>query len=151
MHARLAIPGALALLLAGCAQTPPPAPPPPPLPAHLGPPPAATCKVAPYQISEGGTGTVQMTVSNDGGYCAATLTAANGKPYDAPLETVLPRLGHARVVKYNGKTSIEYESNPGATGTDDFTVRLIERGKPGFTTVNVHVLLAPPGAAAPRA
>jgi hypothetical protein len=108
--ARMAACGAtLAVLLQGCAQppAPPPPPPPPPLPHHAGPPPAKTCTVAPFSVKDGGTADVQMTVSNEGGYCAATLTAASGQPFDAPLVPVPPLHGVPRVVKYNGKTSVE--------------------------------------------
>jgi hypothetical protein len=143
--------GAVALQ-AGCApKAPPPAPPPPPLPPHLGPPPAATCVVAPFTVADGGTANVSMTLTNDGGYCAATLTAGSGRPYDAPLETLPPQHGAAHVVKYNGRTSVEYVPEPGFAGHDSFTVRLIVRGMPGYTTLQVAVTVAPPAAAAPKA
>ncbi len=135
------------LALASCAHPPPPPPPPPPLPPHLGPPAAAECSVAPFKVIDGGTMDVQMTMSSEGGYCAATLTAANGKPFDAPLEPVPPRFGHARVIRYNGKTSVEYTPRGGFTGTDSFTVRLIERGQAGYTTLNVRVTVQAPGTA----
>ncbi len=128
----------VALAVAGCAK--PPAPPPPeapPLLPHLGPPPAASCTVAPFHVADGGTAAVSMTVSNDGGYCAATLTAANGKPFDAPLLHRLPQHGSARVIKYNGHTSVEYAPTAGYTGSDSFEVRLIIKGTPGYTTLNV--------------
>jgi hypothetical protein len=142
--ARMAACGAtLAVLLQGCAQppAPQPPPPPPPLPHHAGPPPAKTCTVAPFSVKDGGTADVQMTVSNEGGYCAATLTAASGQPFDAPLVPVPPLHGVPRVVKYNGKTSVEYSAQPGYVGHDNFTVKLIIRGQPGFTTLNVSVVV----------
>ena len=142
---------ASAATLASCAQPPPPPPPPPPLPPHLGPPPATACSVAPFKLSYGGTTDLQMIVSNDGGYCAATLTAANGRAFDAPLEPVPPRFGHARVIKYNGKTNVEYTPRPGFVGSDSFTVRLIERGQPGYTTLSVHVTVQSVGGATPKA
>ncbi|MFX8976553.1 hypothetical protein ABTN19_19390, partial [Acinetobacter baumannii] len=76
---------------------------------------------------------------NDGGYCAAAFTAQNGQPYDAPLLMLRPRHGSVAVVRYNGKTSVEYIPSPAYAGPDRFTVRLILRGKPGYTTVNGNV------------
>jgi hypothetical protein len=130
----------LGALLAGCAKPPPPVvEAPPPLPPHLGPPPAATCVVAPFKVADGGTAAVNMKISNDGGYCAATLTAASGQPFDAPLVPAKPAHGDEEVVKYNGKTSVEYVAKPGYVGPDAFVVHLIVKGQPGFTTLNVAV------------
>ena len=95
--------------------------------------------MAPFQVADGGSATVTMAVSSEGGYCAATLLAGNGRPFDAPLETVLPAHGKARVVKYNGRTSVEYTPVAGYAGADSFTVRLILRDRPGYTTLNVSV------------
>jgi hypothetical protein len=134
----------LGSLLAGCAK--PPAPiveVPPALPPHLGPPPAATCLVTPFHVADGGSADVSMTISNDGGYCAATLTASSGKPFDAPLVPQKPAHGDDSVVEYNGKTSVEYSANQGYVGHDGFTVRLILKGQPGYTTLNVSVDVQP--------
>jgi hypothetical protein len=130
----------MGVLLQGCAQpvAPPPAPP-PPLPLHAGPPPAKLCSVMPFTSKEGATTDVQMVVSNEGGYCSASVTTDGGLPYDAPLVTVTPFHGIPRVVKYNGKTSVEYTPQPGFVGHDSYIVKLIVRGKPGFTTLNVSV------------
>jgi hypothetical protein len=134
----------LGALLAGCAKPPAPvAEPPPPLPPHLGPPPAASCLVAPFHVADGGTADVTMTVSNDGGYCAAALTAASGKPFDAPLVPEKPLHGDDSVVEYNGKTSVEYTANQGYVGHDAFVVKLILKGQPGYTTLNVSVDVQP--------
>jgi hypothetical protein len=138
-----------AVCLASCAPPPkPPPPPPPPLPPHLGPPPAASCSVAPFQVADGGTAKVAMTLSNEGGYCAATLTAASGKPFDAPLLHTPPAHGSARVVKYNGRTSVEYTPVAGYAGIDSFEVRLIIKGTPGYTTLVVTAKSAPGNAGA---
>jgi len=131
-------------LLSGCAKSPVPVvEAPPALPPHLGPPPAASCIVAPFHVADGGTADIGMTVSNDGGYCAAALTSANGKPFDAPLVPQKPLHGDDSVVEYNGKTSIEYTAKPGYVGHDAFTVKLILKGQPGFTTLNVAVDVQP--------
>jgi hypothetical protein len=138
----------LGALLSGCAKPPVPiVEAPPPLPPHLGPPPAATCLVAPFHIADGGSADVAMTISNDGGYCAASLTAANGKPFDAPLVPERPAHGEDSVVEYNGKTSVEYTANQGYVGHDGFTVKLILKGQPGYTTLNVSVDVQPVGSA----
>ncbi len=137
----------LGLALQACAPKPlpPPPPPPPPLPPpHIGPPKAADCTVAPFHVTDGGTATVTMRVSNEGGYCAATLTAASGKPYDAPLVPEVPRHGTPRVVKYDGKTSVEYVPDTGFVGHDSFVVHLIVKGAPAYTTLKVAVTVTAP-------
>jgi len=139
---------AIGVLLAGCAPQvapPPPPPPPPPLPPHFGPPPASTCKVAPFHVADGHEAEVLMTVSNEGGYCAATLTAGSGKPFDAPLVPAAaePEHGTVRVVHYNGKTSVEYTPESGYTGHDHFVTRLIIRGTPGYTSLNMSITVVP--------
>ncbi len=137
MQARTLVLLSVAVSLASCAPPPkPPPPPPPPLPPHLGPPPAVSCTVAPFQVADGGSAKIAMSVSNEGGYCAATLTAASGKPFDAPLLHMPPKHGSARVVKYNGRTSVEYTPVAGYLGTDSFEVRLIVKGQPGYTTLD---------------
>jgi len=149
VQAKSAIVVALGVVLAGCKPPPPPVtapPPPPPLPPHIGPGPAARCNVAPFKVTDGGTTAISMSVSNEGGYCAATLTTAAGQPFDAPLVPVVPVHGTPRVVKYNGHTSVEYAPNAGYVGGDSFVVRLIIKGKPGYTTLNVAVTVG--GAAA---
>ncbi len=136
-----------ALLLTGCQSAPPPVAEAPParLPFHSGPAPAALCTVAPFHVTDGGTATVNMTISNEGGYCAAKLTASNGQPYDAPLVPVRPLHGLDAVVRYNGKTSVEYAATPGFVGSDNFTVHLIVRGQSGYTTLNVAVAVQAAG------
>ena len=139
----------LTSLLAGCAKPPVPvAEAPEQLPPHLGPPPAALCTVAPFHVADGGTTAVSMVISNDGGFCAASLTAGNGQPYDAPLVRNKPLHGDETVVRYHGKTSVEYSARPGYVGHDAFDVRLILKGQPGYTTLNVSVDVQPVGAAA---
>jgi hypothetical protein len=131
----------IAVTVAGC-QTPAPPPPPAPpapLPYHIGPPPAASCTVVPFKVADGGTTDVAMAVGNDGGYCATTLTADSGKPFDVGLVPVVPDHGTPRVVRYNGKTSVEYTPDPGYTGHDSFVVHLLVHGKTNHTTLNVSV------------
>ncbi len=140
MKARTLVFLSVTAAIAGCAKPPvAEAPPPQQLPPHLGPPPSASCVVTPFHVANGGTAKVSMTLSGDGGYCAAALTADNGKPFDAPLLHVLPQHGSARVPKYNGKSSVEYSSRPGYKGTDSFEVRFVEAGVTGYTTLDVAV------------
>ena len=132
----------LATLLVSCAPpAKPPAPPPPPpqAPPHYGPPMASLCQVAPFTVSDGGTANVTMAISNDGGYCAARLITAAGKPFDAPLVSVQPSNGTAAVWKYDGKTSVEYVPNSHFTGSDQFVTKLKIAGKPGYTVLNIAV------------
>ena len=139
---------ALAGLLSGCAKPPAPvAAAPEQLPPHLGPPPAALCTVAPFHVADGGTTAISMVISNDGGFCAAALTAGSGQPFDAPLVREKPLHGDETVVRYNNKTSVEYSAKPGYVGHDSYTVRLILKGQPGYTTLNVGVDVLPVGAA----
>jgi hypothetical protein len=95
--------------------------------------------VAPFTVKDGGTADVTMTLSNEGGYCAATLTAKDGQPFAAGLVPVTPLHGIPRVVKYNGKTSVEYSPQQGYIGHDSFIVKLIVRGQPEFTVLNMSV------------
>jgi hypothetical protein len=141
LHARTLFPVlAAGVLLAGCQPKPAAVVETPDyIPPHAGPPPAATCTVAPFHVPDGGTTDVAITVSNEGGYCAAKLTAASGKPFDAPLVPVLPLHGTPRVIRYNGHTSVEYTPEPGYNGHDSFIVKLILRGQPGYTTLNMSV------------
>ncbi len=140
---------AVAWLLTGCAKPPAPvAEAPGQLPPHLGPPPAALCTVAPFRVADGGTAAIAMVVSNDGGFCAAPLTAASGQPFDAPLVPLRPLHGDEAVVRYNGKTSVEYSAKQGYVGHDSFTVHLILKGQAGYTTLNVGIDVQPVGAPA---
>ena len=131
----------LALTLQGCATPQPPPPPAAPLslPPHPLPGPAHACSVAPFSVKTGGAADVAMIVSNDGGYCATTLLADNGQPYDTGLVPVTPLHGVPRITHYNGKTSVEYSPQPGFVGHDTFVAKLIVRGQPGYTTLNVSV------------
>ena len=131
----------LGALLQGCAkpEAPPPAGPPPPLPPHAGPPPAQRCTVTPFTVKDGGSADVGMSLSNEGGYCAATLLSEGGVPFATFLVPVPPLHGIPRVIPYNGKTSVEYAPQPGFTGHDSFIVKLILHGRPGYTTLNMSV------------
>ena len=111
------------------------------MPLHYGPPPARLCKLSPFALAEGASTPVQMTVSNDGGYCAIMVAQKAGGAFDAGLEPVQPSHGTALIIKYNNQTSIEYVPEPRHLGTDAFTVRLIVRGQPGYTTLPVAVTI----------
>lgn len=138
--------------LAGCTQAPKPAAPEARrLPPHAGPPPAQFCQVAPFTVADGGSAGVAMTVSNEGGFCAATLTTSAGKPFDAPLVTTMPQNGTPAVWRYDGKTSVEYVPNAGFTGSDSFVTKLKIAGKPGYTTLTISITVQAAGQAAAQA
>jgi hypothetical protein len=147
-YQRLAAISAILAGLAAC--TPAPLPPPPVVvrraPPHFGPPKAADCTVAPFFVADGGAAVVNMTMGNDGGYCAATLITSAAKPFDAALVTMMPYNGTPAVWKYDGKTSVEYVPNAGFSGIDHFTIELLIAGKPGMTTLNVTVNVSKPAA-----
>ena len=131
----------LCAVLQGCAkpEAPPPPPPAAPLPPHAGPPAARQCSVVPFTIKDGGSADVTMTLSSEGGYCAASLLSDEAVPFAVGLVPVPPLHGVSRVVHYNGKTSVEYSPQPGFVGHDSFIVKLIVRGKPGYTTLSMSV------------
>jgi hypothetical protein len=90
-------------------------------------------------VKDGGNADVVMSLSSEGGYCAATLLTDEGVPFAAGLVPVTPLHGIPRVVRYNGKTSVEFAPQPGFVGHDSFIVKLIVHGKPGYTTLNMSV------------
>ncbi len=110
-----------------------------PLPPHYGPPPARTCTLAPFTLAEGASTAVAMTVSSDGGYCAIHASETAGGPFDVGIEPTQPDHGTARIIRYNGQTSIEYIARTGYVGADKFVAELIRRGQPGYTTLTVSV------------
>ena len=109
------------------------------LPPHYGPPPAQICTLAPFTLAEGGSTAVAMTASSDGGYCAIHASEAAGGPFDVGIEPVPPEHGTARIIRYNGQTSIEYVARAGYVGPDRFVAELIRQGQPGYTTLRVAV------------
>jgi hypothetical protein len=71
--------------------------------------------------------------------------ADNGQPYAVGLEPVTPLHGIGRVVaNYSGKTSVEYSPQQGYVGHDSFIVKLIVRGQPGYTVLNMSVTVQQP-------
>lgn len=144
-QSRLLLPFSVTVVLAGCQPPPPPAPPPPPpppLPPHFGPPPAARCDTSSFDLPDGGTAAVTLTLSNEGGYCAVAVTGTGGRPFDVPLLPTPPRHGTVKVIRYNGKNSVEYVPTIGYVGADAFTVRFIRAGKPGYAVLTATVTVA---------
>lgn len=98
---------------------------------------------------------IAMTIGNDGGWCGANVSKPGPEPFDAGLLTARPANGRARVQSVGDYTRLDYIPDPGFTGTDSFTVRLL----PGSTSVKVNVTVqavapaatpaAAPAAAAP--
>lgn len=111
------------------------------LPPHIGGPAASLCDVPEVALADGGSAKLTMTVSNEGGYCAARVATSVGKAFDSyvlPLDS-LPAHGTAKITEYDGKTSIEYTPSVAYAGKDSFGAKLIIAGKPGYTSVSVAV------------
>lgn len=129
---------AISLAVQGCSPKPPLAPT-AEMPLHYGPPPARVCTLSPFALTDGAATPVAMTISNDGGYCAIMVTQKDGNAFAAGLEPTQPAHGSALIIKYNNKTSIEYVPETSYAGADAFSVKLITREVPGYTTLNVAV------------
>jgi len=82
---------------------------------------------------------VAMTVGNDGGWCGVRVSRPGPQPFDAGLLTARPANGRARVQSVGDWTRIDYIPDPGFSGTDSFTVRLL----PGSTSVRVNATVQP--------
>lgn len=95
---------------------------------------------------------VPMTLANDGGWCGLRVSRPGPEPFDAGLLVGRPEHGRVHVHAVGDWTRIDYTPDPGYTGGDTFTVRLL----PGSTTVRVNVTVeagpAPvvPAAVTPR-
>jgi hypothetical protein len=80
-----------------------------------------------------------MTVGNDGGWCAITVTQPHGEPFDAGLLTQRPLHGKVLIHKVGDATRIDYTPDPNFTGTDSFAVSLI----PGDPVIRAAVTVVP--------
>jgi hypothetical protein len=85
---------------------------------------ARTCVAPPATMPDGQVGVIQMQVSNEGGWCGATLSH-NGAPYDSYLLVTPPSHGRVFAHRVGNNTRIDYTPDPGYVGTDSFAVRLI--------------------------
>jgi hypothetical protein len=123
---RFGVPAALVgmALLQGCARKPTIVEAAPPAPDLYGRVPARACEVTPIVLRDGGESSTTMTVTNDGGYCAAALADGAGHPFEVGLVTAPPVHGKPLIHTVGGKTDIDYIPTRGFVGSDSFIVRL---------------------------
>jgi hypothetical protein len=95
---------------------------------------AKSCTAPKLSLSSGKQTTAAMTVGNDGGWCAISITD-DGKPYTAGLLTEQPTHGDVYVHPVGNATRIDYTPDPGFAGNDAFAVRLL----PGSPALRVSV------------
>jgi len=101
---------------------------------------AASCTVPrDVSLTAGQQAEARMTVGNDGGWCGISVSLPGPKPYDAGLLVERPRNGRVLVRKVGDITRIDYFPDPGFTGADSFTVRLL----PGNPALKVAVTVQP--------
>lgn len=145
----IAVAAAAVIALQGCA----PKPPPPVATEDLNEGIAKTCTFSSAQPTPGGTVDSTITMTNDG-WCAYRATEKDGQPYLLGLVRQRPADGELLVRKLGSETRIEYNPNPGFTGTDKFTVALRPQSGAADATVQVTATVTPgavvvPAAAAP--
>ena len=80
-----------------------------------------------------------ITVGNDGGWCAVTVSQADDKPYDVGLVTTRPAHGRLLVHTVGDDTRIDYTPETGFAGSDAYAVRLV----PGRVVLSVKVTVTP--------
>lgn len=140
MSYRLIVVAAAAVIaLQGCAQKPPPAP---VATEDLNEGIAKTCTFSPAQPTPGGKVEATITMSNDG-WCAYRATEKGGQPFLLGLVQQRPSDGELLVRKLGGETRVEYNPNPGFTGTDKFTVALRPQAGGADATVQITATVTP--------
>ena len=100
---------------------------------------AKTCTVPKVLPARGKPVDAAMTVGNDGGWCAITVTQPEGAPFDAGLLTAVPQHGKVLIHKVGDSTRIDYTPDPAFTGVDAFTVTLL----PNDAVIRATVTIAP--------
>nr|WP_240775207.1 MULTISPECIES: hypothetical protein [Neokomagataea] len=131
---------AVALLLAGCAQTPL-------VQRSVAPNPfgyqkvSAVCHVSPVTTAADGSMTVTMAVRSDDGLCALAVQQPGGGNYTSFGVNPAPSHGKAFLYNYNGQTYIDYTPATSYVGSDSFTAELITAsgGKRDHLTVKATV------------
>ena len=99
---------------------------------------ARSCTVAPMQVAEGRETPITMSVGNDGGWCALTLSTS-GRPYAAGLLTARPAHGRVYIHTVGSTTRIDYTPAAQYAGPDSFTVKM----EPGDAVARVAVSVSP--------
>ena len=79
-----------------------------------------------------------MSVGNDGGWCALTLSTS-GRPYAAGLLTARPAHGRVYIHTVGSTTRIDYTPAAQYAGADSFTVKM----EPGDAVARVAVSVSP--------
>jgi hypothetical protein len=105
---------------------------------------ARSCSVSKLTLADGKPADAAMTVGNDGGWCAITVTRAGGKPYDAGLLSQMPQHGKVLIHQVGDSTRIDYTPDANFSGSDAFSVTLI----PGDPVIRTSVTVVRPGQAA---
>ena len=85
---------------------------------------AKSCTASKPELTPGKDATATMTVGNDGGWCAISVTDG-GKPYATGLLIGQPSHGSVYVHPVGNATRIDYTPDSGFAGDDAFTVRLL--------------------------
>ncbi len=104
---------------------------------------AKTCNVPKAKPASGQITDMTMTMANDGGYCGALVSQANGA-FSAGLLTSRPKSGKVYVHAVGDETRIDYTPDKNFAGQDSFVVKLV----PGDGSVRVNVAVAKPEAVA---
>ena len=99
---------------------------------------AKSCTVSPMQVADGRETPIAMTVGNDGGWCALTLSNS-GQPYAAGLLTARPAHGRVYIHTVGSATRIDYTPTAQHAGPDSFTVKM----QPGDAVARVAVTVSP--------
>ena len=101
---------------------------------------AKLCKVPKsLSLDPGKPAETEITVGNDGGWCAVTVAQSGGKPFDAGLVSTRPAHGKLLVHSVGDDTRIDYTPEAGFTGSDAYAVRLV----PGQAVLSVKVTVTP--------
>ncbi len=99
---------------------------------------AKSCTVAPMAVVDSRDTPIAMSVGNDGGWCALTLSTS-GRPYSAGLLTVRPAHGRVYVHTVGSTTRIDYTPATQYAGPDKFSVKMV----PGDAVAQVTVTVTP--------
>jgi hypothetical protein len=99
---------------------------------------ARTCKVSDATAVPGKQVAVEMSVGNDGGWCALKMSAPNHSPYGAGLLTDRAAHGTVYIHTVGDDTRIDYTPEHGYAGTDTFSVTLL----PGAAALTVSVTVS---------
>jgi hypothetical protein len=101
---------------------------------------AKKCKTSPVAVQAAKEVSADMTVGNDGGWCALSLHMPDGRPYAAGLLTRRPAHGTVYIHTVGDDTRIDYTPEHGYAGPDTFAAALI----PGEGAIGFSVTVTQP-------